>query len=133
MRSTASNSKVSSGQYLHTHSLVTYSTCTCTCILQCTNMYLLCFAACLWWVSCSQSVFCIVRIVCFRPYPTAYSRYTLLAIGVRGQRSFHNRLHQGSLGPRPSRDSRTKEGLVSNVSFLGCAESACDRELCNST
>ena len=28
-----------------------------------------------------------------------------------------------SLGPRPSRDSRTNEGLVSNVRFLGCAES----------
>ena len=31
-----------------------------------------------------------------------------------------------SLGPRPSRDSFTKEGLVSNVGMLGCAESACD-------
>ena len=30
-----------------------------------------------------------------------------------------------SLGPRPSRDSRTKEGLVSNVGILDCAESAC--------
>ena len=30
-----------------------------------------------------------------------------------------------SLGPRPSRDSRTKESLVSNVGILGCAESAC--------
>ena len=38
-----------------------------------------------------------------------------------------------SLGPRPSRDSLTKEGLVSNVRFPGCAESACERELCNST
>ena len=27
----------------------------------------------------------------------------------------------GSLGPRPSRDSFTKEGLVSNVGILGCA------------
>ena len=37
------------------------------------------------------------------------------------------------LSPRPSRDSRKKEGLVSDVRFLGCAESACERELCNST
>ena len=36
----------------------------------------------------------------------------------------------GSLGPRPSRDSFTKEG---NVRFPGCAESACERELYNST
>ena len=35
--------------------------------------------------------------------------------------------------PRPSRDSFTKEGLVSNVRFPGFAESACERELCNST
>ena len=33
-----------------------------------------------------------------------------------------------SLGPRPSRDSFTKEGLVSNVRFPGCAESACERD-----
>ena len=31
----------------------------------------------------------------------------------------------GGAGPRPSRDSFTKEGLVSNVGILGCAESAC--------
>ena len=37
-----------------------------------------------------------------------------------------------SFGPRPSRDSLTKEGMVSNVRFPGC-ESACERELCNST
>ena len=35
-----------------------------------------------------------------------------------------------SLGPRPSRDSTTEEGLVSNVHFLACAESACEHELC---
>ena len=35
-------------------------------------------------------------------------------------------LLRASLGPRPSRDSFTKEGLVSNVGMLGCAESACD-------
>ena len=33
-----------------------------------------------------------------------------------------------SLGPRPSRDSLTKEGLVSNFRFPGY-----ERELCNST
>ena len=34
-----------------------------------------------------------------------------------------------SLGPRPSRDSLMKDGLVSNVGILGCAESlklSCD-------
>ena len=41
---------------------------------------------------------------------------------------FHVLVHvarASSLGPRPSRDSFTKEGLVSNVGMLGCAESAC--------
>ena len=42
-------------------------------------------------------------------------------------------INRASLGPRPSRDLRTKKGPVSNVRFLGCAESACERELCNLT
>jgi hypothetical protein len=37
-------------------------------------------------------------------------------------------LSQASLVPRPSR-APAKEGLVSNVRFLGCAESACVRKL----
>ena len=46
-------------------------------------------------------------------HETTRDRETAHCVVTRGR---------GLLGPRPSRDSFTKDGLVSNV---GCAESAC--------